>query len=330
MSPKAAAKKIRRGKKQKPAQSSRPAGSRSLLVGAVILLVCALLVAEAFKFFKKPPAPVFITAQLVGQFTGTGQPCGTMGAWDVAALGNDRIVLTDQQNGRIVFFDRSGKYLRSWGKKGDGKKPEDLREPSGVTSDGKNVYFIDPWTSLVIGLDHEARLKSVVALSQGFYGPRGLAWDGQYFYVADTGGQRVVKVSPKDEVAAIWGAGQGSGKNQMSNPRALVLDSKGLCYVADYENSRVQVFDTAGHWVRSIPTGNKITDVEVDSKGRLFASSLDGGFVKMFAPDGKYLGDLKDSNPANNFFASVVGMGMTPDDILLITSGDRVLLYQVP
>ena len=310
------------------AKKPKASGSKSAFIGIVIAVVCLLLVFEAVTLFKTPEVEVNLNAQIVGQFSGTDQPCGKFGAWDVAAVGNDRIAITDQQNGRILFFDRAGKFEKAFGKKGEG--PEDLKEPSAITT-GTNgdVYFIDAWKSSIVGINAKYKQSLTVPLTHGFYGPRGVAYDGSSFYVADTGTHRVVKVSPQGEVVAAWGTSkQGGGKNEFNNPRSIALDAKGNIYVADFENSRVVVLDPNGKFVREIKAGNKVTDMVVDNSGRLFVSSMDGNFVKVYNTDGKYQGQLKAQG--SDVFRSVSGMGMTPDGILLLTANDQVTMVRVP
>ncbi len=331
MAAKSEKKKSAFNKKSPGAKRSKgTAGSRSAVVGVVIAVVGLLLVFEAISLFKTPEVEKAILAQVIGQFSGTEQACGKFGAWDVTTVGNEKIAITDQQNGRILFFDRTGKFLKAWGKKGEGAT--ELKEPSGITSDPKGiVYFVDAWKSTVMGLDSKDKITLTVPLTHGFYGPRGVAFDGSYFYIADTGTHRVAKVSPQGEVVASWGGGKmGSGKNELNNPRSLKVDGKGNIYVADFENSRVQVLDPSGKFILAIKAGNKVTDVAVDNAGRIFASSMDGNFVKVFGPDGKYIGQLKDSKGSDALFRSVSGMSLTPDGVLLLTANDQVVMVRVP
>lgn len=316
--------------KTAPGGTGSKGGNRSKLIGAIIVVVCVILAAEAVSLFKTPEVEAVLTAQVVGQISGSDQPCGKFGAWDVAAMGDDKVAVTDQQNGRILVFDRSGKFVKAWGKKGEGA--DDLKEPSGIASGTKgDIYFVDAWKSAIIGLDSRYKPELTVPLTHGFYGPRGVAYDGTSFYVADTGTHRVVKVNPQGDIVATWGTSkQGDAKNEFNNPRSLKVDAKGNVYVADFENSRVQVLDPTGKFVMTLKAGNKVTDVAVDPRGRIFVSSMDGGFVKVYGPDGKSLGQLKAAPGSPDVFRGVSGMGFTPDGILLLAANETVALVRVP
>ncbi len=319
--------------KSKASAGSRKPGSKRSKPGFVWIILAAVVLLLFFEakslFLKGMEAPNFIQVQSIGQFTGTGQDCGHFGAWDVAGLGKDKIVVTDADGGRILFFDRSGKFLKAVGKKGDG--PGEMKEPSGVAADDTHVYFIDAWKSTLTGLDPNGKQDLTLPLTQGFYGPRGVAWDGKYFYIADTGTHRVVKLSTAGETIAVFGAkGMGDGKEQFNNPRSLKVNSKGTLFVADSENDRVQVLDPQGKFLRTIKVENKVSDVAVDANDRVFVSSPEGNFVKVFTAEGKYVGTLKDGKGQDNNLHGASGMGITSDGVLLLTSGDVVSMYRIP
>jgi hypothetical protein len=48
-----------------------------------------------------------------------------------------------------------------------------------------------------------------------------------------------------------WGT-PGDGPGQFNTPHSIAVDAKGLVYVADRGNGRIQVFDGSGHFVRQI------------------------------------------------------------------------------
>ena len=69
-------------------------------------------------------------------------------------------------------------------------------------------------------------------------------------YVADGYGQnRVHRFSPSGELLASWGS-PGDGPGQFDLPHSIGVDARGQVWVADRENGRAQVFDTAGAFLR--------------------------------------------------------------------------------
>lgn len=315
--------------KSKSASRKGPAGkgvkNKNMIIGGFILIVILVLGIEAANFLKVDSDKPFLV-ELALSISGKEKPCGQFSTWDAAAVGNGLLAVSDQINGRIILFDRNGNYVKAWGKKGEGA--DDFKEPSSVTVDASgDIYVIDPWKSNIRGFDQKGRKIKDLPLPQGCYGPRGLAWDGSNLVIADTGAHRIVKLSLSGEVLAAWGT-RGSGKNQMDNPRSVAVDSKGYYYVADQENSRVQVISPTGEFVNSIRIGGKPSDLAVDSQGRLFVASQEQNFIKAYDPKGKYIGTLKDARQASGVPASS-GMGMTPDGLLVVTGGDNLSLYRM-
>ena len=61
-------------------------------------------------------------------------------------------------------------------------------------------------------------------------------------YVADTGNDRVVELSPAGEVIGEWGS-RGTADGRFRSPTGIAVDAAGRVYVVDSENNRVQVFE---------------------------------------------------------------------------------------
>jgi len=290
-----------------------------LAVAVLLILILDILV------MRQMPAAKDFKVNPVFAFTGTGRPTGPIGVWDVAAVGNDRVVVTDQPAGRIVLFDRSGNVLKSWGKKGEGV--DAFKEPSGVSVDAKgNIYVLDAWKSQIRGFDQEGKEILRVPLTDRFYGPRGVAVAGDVFYVADTGSHRVVRVNKSGAVEASWGETRGSARDCVENPRSVCVDPKGYVYVADYENKRIQVVDPSKKtFVRQIKCDCKPSDVAVDGRGRLFVPCGEEGVVKVFnAGNGKPLGSLVDPTGSPAPYTAKVGIDVAPDGTVILGGGDIV------
>jgi DNA-binding beta-propeller fold protein YncE len=154
----------------------------------------------------------------------------------------DEVYVCDYCNHRIQVFDTNGNYIRAWGSygKGDGQ----LKFPHDVT--------IDPSQN-----DH--------------------------VFVADSGNNRIQVFSIKGEYKYQWGkAGRrtGTGDGEFNFPCSLAFNAKGLLFVADTNNHRIQFFSRDGKYVDQWGTLGQNDDqfvspcgIKADSFGYLYVIS---------------------------------------------------------
>ena len=116
------------------------------------------------------------------------------------------------------------------------------------------------------------------------------------FYVSDGyRNTRVMKYSADGKFLFEWGT-KGSGPGQFDLPHGVALDGAGNVYVADRGNGRVQVFDSAGRYLR------QWADKQL---GRPYAVAVDRHGVAYVA-DG---GDQPDAPPDRSAWAVVQADG---------------------
>ena len=91
---------------------------------------------------------------------------------------------------------------------------------------------------------------------RGFNGPTDVAvsMKGEVFIADGYGNSRIVVYSYEGRYLREWGS-KGSMPGQFRIPHNMALDEDGLVYVADRENSRVQVFSETGLLVDIWSTG---------------------------------------------------------------------------
>lgn len=301
--------------------------SGRLIIGILVILGILFLAELTSYLIGKAGTLKVLFVQKTLEFSGSDQPCGAFKAWDVLAAPDNRIVLTDQGNRRILIFDAAGKFLSEIGQKQAGDPV--LNEISCLTIDsGENFYVIEPWNGLIRGFDPKGHLVVKLDLhSEGFYGPRGLAWDNGSFIVADTGSHRLVKLSGDGAVQAAWGK-EGSGKDSFNNP-CQVVSGQGRYYVVDRDNNRIQVLDTGGHFLKAISVGSNPQAEALDmSRQLLYVSSIEGKFVRAYNLDGKLMGNLVTGDPKNpNNINSVNALSVMPDGDIVAVSMDKVSVF---
>lgn len=214
-----------------------------------------------------------------------------------------------------------------------------------------NIWVADKGSDMVIKFDPEGRVAMVFGRKQEasdegtgplkkvrpplppqdglFRQVTDMAWDAAgNTYISDGYiNSRVAKVDKDGNWLKSWG-GPGSGPGQFNTPHSIAVDAAGKVYVADRGNSRIQVFDGDGKFLRQIvidvpappdarpAIGNKPSKPSGTMKpgspwaicitpgphqvlysadafpGRIYKLSLDGKVLGMFGKSGKQLGQF--------------------------------------
>lgn len=186
----------------------------------------------------------------------------------------------------ILMLDKeTGKILNSWG-------DSLFVMPHGLTVDkNDNVWVTDVALHQIFKFNHEGRLLMKLGEEKvpgndasHFNRPTDIvvASDGS-FYVSDGyGNSRVIKFSSEGNYLFEWGK-KGSGEGEFDIPHGVDLDENGNIYVADRENKRVQVFDSAGKFIRQWKNKNfgAICSVTYDKINKNFAAVDDLTWLKL-------------------------------------------------
>jgi DNA-binding beta-propeller fold protein YncE/4-amino-4-deoxy-L-arabinose transferase-like glycosyltransferase len=158
-----------------------------------------------------------------------------------------RVYAADAAVGRIQVFDAEGKPLFAFGE-------EELDEPGDLAVDSRgNVFVLDPLRDSVVRFSGEGAFEGRFREALRLFRPRGIGIDAaDRLYVADTGGGRVVILTPSGELLASWGQA-GSGPGQFDQPTDVAIAPNGHVYVADTFNGRVQWLDADGVYLGEWP-----------------------------------------------------------------------------
>jgi len=165
----------------------------------------------------------------------------------------------------IACFDgKTGRQIASWGE-------DSFIMPHGLTIDSEdNIWLTDVGRHQLFKFDHDGQLLLTLGErgkpgsdEKHFNLPTDVAVlaDGS-FYVSDGyGNTRIVKFSAQGEFLFEWGT-PGSESGQFDLPHGIAIDENRRVFVADRNNSRIQIFD---------PTGKFLAEWKSQKLGRPYA-----------------------------------------------------------
>ena len=158
---------------------------------------------------------------------------------DVAFDSAGNIFVTDGYgNSRIVKFDKNGKFIKTWGRKGNAAGEFHL--PHSIAFDSKDSMYV---------ADRENDRIQIFDAEGGFikeWTHVGDPWaivitPDQFLYLADGKNERVLKMNLSGEILGALGE-PGKGAGQFDFAHSLAVSSKGEIYVGEVLNWRVQKF----------------------------------------------------------------------------------------
>ena len=176
----------------------------------------------------------------------------------IAMAGPHQLWQMNPRTGGIAPYAGSGREARI-----DGPLTEAaLAQPSGITSDGKKLYFADSEVSAIrsADLDPHGRVETIVGEDLFEFGdrdgkgstvrlqhPLGVVYHDGWLYVADTYNNKIKRVSPKDRTSETF---VGTGESGMRDGERATLDEPGgvsvalgKLYIADTNNHLIRVAD---------------------------------------------------------------------------------------
>ncbi len=156
---------------------------------------------------------------------------------DVAFAANGDIYVSDGYgNNRVVKFDKNGKFLTAWGKKGTGEGEFNL--PHSVAVDNRGRVFVgDRENHRLQVFDANGKF---IAQWKHVGSPWGIAitYD-QTMFTCDGHNNRILRMTTNGDVIGVIG-GPGKLPGQVDFSHHIAAASTGEIYVAEIKNWRVQ------------------------------------------------------------------------------------------
>jgi len=207
----------------------------------------------------------------------------------VAVDSRDCVFVFNRGAHPVAIFDRAGAFLGSWG---DGL----FKRPHGIfIGPDDSVYCTDDLDHTVRKFTPQGRLLLTLGVSgqasdtgatsldyrtvrhagPPFHYPTNLALasDGTMYVSDGYGNARVHHFAPDGQLLQSWGE-PGSGPGQFQLPHGIAVDQTGTVYVADRENSRIQLFTADGAFLREWTDVARPCQVFVDRAGLIYVAEL--------------------------------------------------------
>jgi len=276
----------------------------------------------------------------------------------VALDASRNMYVVDRTNSRVEKFNSAGTFLSQFGNSGKGM----LSGPSDITVDSeKYVWAADTNNNRLVRFNDKGEFvamygksvnktqteaagpesaRNVCTASSGntcqagvagsangeFNQPRGIAVTaGGNLMIADTGNNRVQKISPSGEYLAKIGS-LGSGPAQLNAPYDLAVAPDGSIWVADTGNNRIQKW--TGTFEYLLQTGSlgeadgqlkSPGGITIAPSGHAIVSDSSGNRVEVFQSNGAYLKKFGATGSGTAQFSEPRGLAVDSDGSIVVT-----------
>jgi len=240
---------------------------------------------------------------------------------DAAAMGASSDVAFDAKGHLYVLsrgtkplteFDENGKFIRAFG---DGlfTRSHGIR----IDKDG-NIWATDVGAHTVMKLSPQGEVLLTLgtkgkagewneaAGSQLFNEPNDIVFgaNGDVFVTqghtpgAGKGDPRVLKFDKNGKFIKTWG-GKGTEPGKFDVAHGIAIDAKGLLWVTDRENQRIQIFDQDGKYIREVKYAGLPCSLDIGSQYIYMVNGFAGQLLRMDL-DGKVLAAVGKPGPAGS------------------------------
>ncbi len=273
---------------------------------------------------------------------------------------NADFYVADSRNQRILHIASDGSLLHQWGSFADVFSGEasigTFNEPWGIAvgPDG-SVYVTDTWnhriqkftengTPVKMWGQYGQPLPGVPESASSFWGPRGIAVDGNgNVLVADTGNKRIVVFDKDGNYITEFGSA-GFDPGQFDEPVGVAVAPSGTVYVTDTWNQRVQAFMPSDDGMFYFPAlqwdvngwfGQSLDNkpfIAVGANENVFITDPEGYRIVEFTSEGQFVRTWGDFGNGPEEIGLAAGVAVDQLGFVWVTDAgnNRILRYRLP
>ena len=201
----------------------------------------------------------------------------------------------------ITEFDENGKFVRSFGEglftRSHGLRIDKEGNIWATDVGAHTVMKISPKGEVLLTLGTKAKAGewNEAAQSRLFNEPNDIVFapNGDFFVTQGhtpgpgKGDPRVLKFDKNGNFIKTWG-GKGTEPGKFDVAHGIAIDAKGLLWVTDRENQRIQIFDQDGKYVREVKYAGLPCSLDIGSQNIYMVNGFAGQLLKLDL-DGKVL-----------------------------------------
>ncbi len=222
----------------------------------------------------------------------------TVGA---AADSQRRVYVFNRGAHPVIVFDAQGRFLDAWGE-GAFVRPHgiwiDCEDRLYLTDDLDHTirkYTRTGELLMTLGIRGNASdtgvqnsdYRTIIRAAGPFNQPTNLAIapTGELYVSDGYGNARVHRFSADGKLLTSWGA-PGTGPGEFNLPHGICIDSTGRVFVADRENSRLQLFSPDGEFLEEWTDVARPCEMHIDADDVVYVAELgfQVGFIGNVAP----------------------------------------------
>jgi sugar lactone lactonase YvrE len=254
----------------------------------------------------------------------------------IATDSSHRIFVADFGAGAVHIFDFvSSRYSLL------DKGSDRLGAPVSLAVDDRdNLYVIDARSRSILVYDSSGKFRGHLGKLRGkesyFDSPAGIAIDrtNGHIYVSDWRRHMIFILDQKGRLIRKIGkrSGAGDGPSEFTEPTQLAAGG-GELFVLDTGNTRVQVFDAAGRFLRQIDLihTDRHTGIAIDSHANLYVSDPSFNRIQIFRHDGSLLSTFDATTISTATFSRPSALWIEAGHCLYVADSEnhRIGLFQI-
>ncbi|MBI2872149.1 MAG: 6-bladed beta-propeller [Chloroflexi bacterium] len=230
---------------------------------------------------------------------------------DAAVNSKDEVHVFSRGAHPLTVWDKNGNFITSWGEGTFSANPHGI-----FIAPDDSIWLVDRDYHIVTHYTPDGKalqtLGKKLAPAPSFRGdpfnmPSGLALapNGEMFVSDGYGGHRVHKFSPDGKLLLSWGK-EGTGPGEFSLLHNVWVDKNSRVFIADRENSRIQIFDTNGKFLAQWTDLARPADLSIVNDvvfvGELGRDRVEGG-LSLWTLDGTLITRWRSGEQGTKFVA---------------------------